>query len=370
MWKEFFKERCVLNSKHLGAIKHGVSWNTLAVGDATGEVLLRIEALLRRLRSMGDDELRMVWLPVKGRTKEWLQVAFSEYEGRHFLQLRLQEAYIMSLSYDERKSEPKTFALDNLTEMLTQIEGYLRAVVEGIEKDASGYNAYVEANLDPVCRKGYIPIRSFTAHCPLSVLEVDRKDEVLALLQDPPTPYKFDVMTLRTYRKIRRIAHEAVYGHMEGSDEEVLGLSSGIREMLSYDLDSPEAFEQWRKSYHYSHCFDVVYARVHLVPCQETDGVQLSLWTASGPYIPHFSKVLLGLTAAGYPPILGDVTHIQSILTETCRVRITSFPTHYMNRSDAPIECRLPFKSELGIKRYNELVRSVTWDPINQVLPV
>ena len=319
---------------------------------------------------MGDDELRMVWLPVKGRTKEWLQVACSEYEGRHFLQLRLQEAYIMSLSYDERKSEPETFALDYLTEMLTQIEGYLRAVVEGIEKDASGYNAYVEANLDPVCRKGYIPIRTFSAYCPLSVLEVDRKDEVLALLQDPPTPYKFDVMTLRTYRKIRRIAHEAVYGHMEGSDEEVLGLSSGIREMLSYDLDSPEAFEQWRKSYHYSHCFDVVYARVHLVPNQETDGVQLSLWTASGPYIPHFSKVLLGLTAAGYPPILGDVTHIQSILTETCRVRITSFPTHYMNRSDAPIECRLPFKSELGIKRYNELVRSVTWDPINQVLPV
>ena len=210
MWKDFFKERCVLNSKHLGAIKHGVSWNTLAVGGATGEALLRIEALLRRLRPMGDDELRMVWLPVKGRTKEWLQVACSEYEGRHFLQLRLQEAYIMSLSYDERKSEPETFALDYLTEMLTQIEGYLRAVVEGIEKDASGYNAYVEANLDPVCRKGYIPIRTFSAYCPLSVLEVDRKDEVLALLQDPPTPYKFDVMTLRTYRKIRRIAH--VYG--------------------------------------------------------------------------------------------------------------------------------------------------------------
>ena len=64
----------MLNSKHLGAIKHGVSWNTLAVGGATGEEMLRIEALLRRLRPMGDDELRMVWLPVKGRTivMRWL----------------------------------------------------------------------------------------------------------------------------------------------------------------------------------------------------------------------------------------------------------------------------------------------------------
>lgn len=372
MWKEFFKEHIALDHADLVCLQNCSSLEAQNVDAKEAEVLMRIVQLMRRLKPMGDDELRSVWLPVKSRRLYWLQVTSSEYQGCHFLKLRLQNAYHMLLYYSPNKTDRTAdmpYNTEMLLRLLTHLADCLALVVEGIEKDAAGYNAYVEDKLDPACRTGVIAKANLEPYCSLCHLEGIDKEKGLALLESPPAPYVFKEMTLRVYRKMRRIAHEAVFGEQKGDDADVLNCSPGVREMASYDLDSPDDFKKWEADRRIFHGLDVIYARVHLAPKLVDNGVELSLWTASVPFIEPFLKAALGLTAAGYPPRLEWASTVKRILSNDCGVRITPYPTHYMGAGDTPVECSMPGKSELGTKRFNELARLVEWDPIQAVLP-
>ena len=371
MREKWFTDKQFLDREDLNLIQNYSSLEMQEVSGEALEVLLRIEQLTRRLRPMGDDEQRWLWLPIPGKRRQWLQVVSSQYMDRHFLQLRLEEAYFLLLTNSKVMASERCQVWEaNIVPLLTHIEEYLSETISWIERETDRYNGYIEQQLNPVFRTGLIPHSQLEAYCPSSYLNGFDLEAAVALFKNPPKPYVYQQLTLREYRKIRRIAHEAVYGSCGGSDDEVLRYSTGIREMLDFNLDDPEDLKRWENRIASFHGLDVVYARVHLVPRSTPGGTVLSLWTHTIGFITAMIQVALKLTEAGYPPQLGDAEMITSILERKDRIRITTHPSYYLRSGDTYIEQQLPLKSELGTKRFNELVRSIQWDPIEKVLPL
>ena len=127
VWKTY---RRLLSRQDLRLIGQISSLEAVGVQGEALEVLLRIEQLLRRLRAVGDDERRMLWLPVEGRSVQWLRVVSSQYREDHYLQLRLDESSFSLLTSRKMQATRTVSEDDSLASLLLRLEGYVSRVVE------------------------------------------------------------------------------------------------------------------------------------------------------------------------------------------------------------------------------------------------
>ena len=143
-----------------------------------------------------------------------------------------------------------------------------------------------------------------------------------------------------------------------------------MQELKRYDLDSPEDFQAWQGAVVGFHGLDVIYARVQLAPYEAPGGVGLALLGNCSIYLSEQVELAMGLTAAGYPPLLDGADRILTILQEQDLIKITPHPSYYLSRGEALTEQRLPDRAELGTKAFNRLVKVIRWDPEVEVLPI
>ena len=272
---------------------HIRTYNGIIVDDASLEVMLRIEKTMQRLKVMGTDARRILWIEIKAPGKRnrfeetdtnenyWYQICSAHFKKFHYILISNREGKFISLQSakyigGERKVDVYYGAL---SEPLKKIEKYISALVDHICENPDEYNNYVEKNLPYSKRDGRIRRADLNRICPIyrtfenpqHVIDVICKYKLLSL-----TTYK--TMTLRTYMHVWRIAYEAYRTKDKGlpenkyqfdglTDEEIFRrYNNKGSEIEGLDLDSEEDFLKWYTNNRFFHCLDVAYARIHLLP--------------------------------------------------------------------------------------------------------
>ncbi len=368
--------------------------NGNVVDDASLEVMLRIEKEMHRLRGMGDDERRSLWIEIHlpgrryywGEDKRdrngniWYWISTGNYRGFHYMLLSDKHHKFIDLRSqpfvgDERNSEHR---YTDVLNPLLRLEEYVRAIVDAVCADPGEYNDYVEANLPYWKRHGTIKRSVLNGICPLyrRVDDPDAEIELLENIRKSPLTV-LEEMTLNVYMHYWRLAYVA-YRTLNDfepdspdeyeveSDREVFKYSSKGYNLDEYDLDSQEDFTKWEAANSSYHCFDVAYARIHLWPVREDDG----LWHFEISYnVGGYFRDILNIVRALYEQgiIVGIrywVDDALAQLREEDSVRISPCPNKYQE------EISLPTVGD-GVTRkmVNAIIRETVWDKEETVFP-
>ena len=202
----------------------GSHLDEIVIDDASLEVMLRIEKTMRRLKVMGIDARRTLWIEIKAPGKRyqeetpdnagnyWFQISTSHFKDFHYMLIgygRKRLIVLKNLAHvgGERKHHAW---YGHVEKSLLKLEAYINKLVDRICENPDEYNRYVEQHLPFSKRKGRIKRSALNKICPeyrtfenpQHVVNVFKKYKAL-----PMTSYK--EMTLRTYMHIWRIAYVA-----------------------------------------------------------------------------------------------------------------------------------------------------------------
>lgn len=368
--------------------------NGNVVDDASLEVMLRIGNEMRRLKVMGDDERRSLWLEIHlpgkryywGEDKRdrneniWYKLSTGNYRGFHYMLLsdrRHKSIDLRSQPFvgDERNPEHR---YTDVLKPLLRLEEYVRNIVDAVCADPDEYNNYVEANLPYWKKHGVIKRSVLNGICPLyrRVEDPEAEIELLEAVRDSPSTVLKE-MTLNVYMHYWRLTYVAYRTHNDfepdfpeeyvaKSDREVFKYSSKGYNLEGYDLDSQGDFIKWEKANSLYHCFDVAYARVHLWAVREESG----LWHFEMSYnVGGYFRDILNIVRALYEQgIIVGIRHwvddALAQLREEDTVRISPCPNKYQE------EISLPTVGD-GVTRkmVNAIIRETVWDKEEPVLP-
>lgn len=368
--------------------------NGNVVDDASLEVMLRIENEMRRLKVMGDDERRSLWLEIHlpgrryywGEDKRdrngnlWYRLSTGNYRGFHYMLLSDKRHKFIDLRSqpfvgDERNPEHR---YKDVFKPLLRLEEYVRNVVDAVCANPDEYNDYVETNL-PYWKKSEVIKRSvLNGICPLyrRVEDPEAEIELLEAVRDSQLTVVKE-MTLNAYMHYWRLAYVAYRTHNDfepdspdeyvaESDREIFKYSSKGYNLEEYDLDSQDDFIKWKKANTLYHCFDVAYARVHMWPVREDSG----LWHFEMSYnVGGYFRDILNIVRALYEQgiIVGIhywVDDALAKLREEDTVRISPCPNKYQEEISLPTvgDC-------VTRKMVNAIIRETVWDKEESVLP-
>lgn len=368
--------------------------NGNVVDDASLEVMLRIEKEMHRFKVMGDDERRTLWLEIHlpgrryywGEDKRdlngniWYWISTANYRGFHYLRLGDNHHRcidLRSLPYEGGVRKPERIYTD-VREPLLRLEKYVKEIVDAVCVAPEKYNEYIEKNLPYSKRHGKIRRSVLNDICTLyrRVEDPEAEVELLENVRKCPLTVLED-MTLNTYMHYWRLAYVAYrtrddvepnsvdeYANLD--DREVFRHSSKGYNIEEYDLDSQEDFIRWKDGNSLFHCLDVVYARIHLWPVREDDG----LWHFEITYnvCGYFHDVLNIVRALYEQGIIIGINHWADDALAQLRgediVRISPCPNKYQE------EISLPTVGD-GVKRkmVNAIIRETMWNKEELVLP-
>ncbi len=368
--------------------------NGNVVNDASLEVMLRIENEMRRLKVMGDDERRSLWLEIHlpgrryywGEDRRdrngnlWYRLSTGNYRGFHYMLLSDKRHKFIDLRSqpfvgDERNPEHR---YKDLLKPLLCLEEYVRNIVDAVCANPDEYNNYVEVNLPYRKKSGVIKRSVLNGICPLyrRVEDPEVEIELLEAVRDSQLTVLKE-MTLNVYMHYWRLAYVAYRTHKDfepdspdeyvaESDREVFRYSSKGYDLEGYDLDSQDDFIKWKKANSLYHCSDVAYARVHLWAVREDSG----LWHFEMSYnVGGYFRDILNIVRALYEQgIIVGIHHwvddALAQLREEDTVRISPCPNKYQE------EISLPTVGD-GVTRkmVNAIIREAVWDKEELVLP-
>lgn len=305
-------------TREISRLPESDCFNHTVVDEESCEVMYRIETLLGKLAPMGMDNMRCLWIetvrgdindwktyekwaededePTEEKWREdwlyeypneveWYEIVTRQYEQLH--SLIIDNNRIHSVNFDNQEDaygRKKAQYRYDFSEFLLKLESYLSSVVERIEENPDSYNEYVEKNLSYYHRKGTIKAKEWLKILPDSEMLVKGSDDIIKVLKSKPKQYPepmYESMTLRKYMHIWRIAYDAFHENIDWdwaepykadlsvTDEQMFEKSPKGREAFDYDLDSEKGFKEWWNENHMYHCYDIVYARVHLIPQEQ-----------------------------------------------------------------------------------------------------
>lgn len=377
-------------------------YNGVAPDDPSLEVMLRIEKTMQRLKVMGDDDRRILWIRLKSPDRYrygivddqkfyWCQLSTAQYEGRHYLILDNPDGWgnrlvLMSCHNASRLRNVPDYEVEVMDGLLL-LEEYVTALVDSICKNPDIYNAYVEKNLPYGLRKGRIRRADLTRLLPDYKIFKDARHAVDVLDRQQSLPlFTTERMTLRTYMHVWRIAYE---GYVNGNDwmseqrdisgmrdEEVFRrFSSKGRETEGLDLDSERVFEEWDDANSSFHNNDVAYARIHLWPVRNgefrdsrtdiPDGSWYFVLNYSvGGYSRDMINILDSLIGAGINVDSHSVERLRGMALETDFVSISPYPNKYHHTEEEGDEIFLPSRKPKSI------IKATEWYPQQRVEPM
>lgn len=375
--------------------------NGHVVDDATLDVMLRIEKTMQRLKVMGDDDRRILWIrikaPVRGRMSEvdtegfyWCQFLTAHYRNFHYLLLDNPTwSGFLDLRSAPNTSEKRENGQGiNLEKELLRLEEYVNALVENICSNPDEYNAYVEANLPYSQREGRIRRSDLNRILP-TYRTFDNPRHVIDVLNhnnSQPIWYS-DTMTLRIYMRVWRIAYNAYRTAMDSSNiwetdenknqsdlEVFMQHNSKGHEVEGLDLDSELDFTKWYEENSMYHCHDVAYARIHLSVSRKgkwSEGVDVpdnacffTLSYSVYGYSAGFVTILEALLNAGYNVKVSNADRLRRIAEETDFVGITLNPNKYAHDETVGNEIHLPDRCR------RRIIKAAEWYPQPKVGPL
>ena len=368
--------------------------NGNVVDDASLEVMLRIEKEMHRLKVMGDDERRSLWIEIHlpgkryywGEDKRdrngniWYWISTGNYRGFHSLLLGDNHHRCVDLRSQPFVGEQRNpeYIYTDVHKPLLRLEEYVRAIVDAVCMAPDKYNEYVEENLPYWKRHGTIRRSVLNGICPLyrRVENPETEVELLENVRNSPLTV-LNEMTLNTYMHYWRLAYvayrtrddfepDSAEKYADSDDREVFRRSSKEYNLDGYNLDSQDDFIKWKTENSSCHCHDVAYARIHLWPVREDDG----LWHFEISYnVGGYFRDILNIVRALYEQgiIVGIrywVDDALAQLREEDSVRISPCPNKYQE------EISLPTVGD-GVTRkmVNAIIRATVWDKEEAVFP-
>ena len=365
------------------------------VDDESLEVMLRIEKTMQRLKVMGSDDRRYLWIELQApEDKEewdddvdvnghvWYEFLTANYKGFHYLIMSNRSWRLVDLRSAHHVGAERTqeTCFHDVKKPLLVLEKYVTGIVDSIVENADAYNDYVEQHLPYEKRDGTIKRSVLYSICP-TYREFKNPQHYLDVINAMKAKElsQFKQMTLRIYMRHWRIAYEAYtmqkdYEPVSNdvfkdiSDEEMFSrYSSKGREINGLDLDSEGDFIKWEKENSSYHCNDVAYARIHLWTEHDDNG----LW--------HFT---LGFNVTGF---LSDTLHIVETflyhnigidishfadetiakLSEEDEVTITPLPNKYAEEMWLPSPCE-----NITEELVQEVIRHTKWVPQAKAEPL
>lgn len=372
--------------------------NGVVIDDASLEVMLRIEKTMQRLKVMGSDARRILWIEIKApgkRNREefadandnyWYQVCSAHYKDFHYMLIGNAEGRLISLQNRasiKGKRKPDAWYGD-VSKPLERIERYIKKLVDCICENPDEYNNYVEDHLPYSKREGKIKRSMLNRICPeyrtfddpQHVVDVIKKYEAL-----PMTNY--DKMTLRTYIHVWRIAYVAYQtkdyyipkpmSDFEGlSDMEIFrSCKKRGHEIEEMDLDSEEAFVEWEKENSLYHCMEVAYARILMSPVKEEGHWYFSLYYSIYGYTKDVFNIIESLWQEGIRVKCNHaMTRMLRYAQETDYVGIAPISNPRAYNDVIGNEIILPIEEEDSAQQVAEIISAAKWKKQIKVRPI
>ena len=379
--------------REIPVFQYDDAWQILARGDrlnglvidaGSEEVMLRIEKTMSRLKVMGDDDRRFLWIwaQVNKREREWLQVLTAHYNDFHYLILGDNRSEMAVLQNAESIYSNEEKYREDVKEPLLALETHVKAVVDWVCEAPEEYHAYVERYLPYDKRNGDIPRKVFYSIDPEWH---DGKDDerLIRGLEEvkAAAPSEFDSITLRTYITVwsaaYRILSQIRYDERDKGYERKLlhdaQTMDDIELFMEYDskgqeieglnLDSQEDYEKWRKANCGFHCMDVSYARIHLSPWRENESESYRFHLNFGVYgfYDEVAEIAIALHKQGITLKVDEIDSILKILRQEDMVGFRPHPDKYMNRDGVTNQVWLPHIGDVTREVYWKIIKSTKW---------
>lgn len=369
--------------------------NGVIVDGGSSEVMLRIEACMARLKVMGDDNARILWVRAirNERKSEWLRVGIFRNKYALYMVLgegRFKRAILIDAGSDDCSNKV------NLTKPLLALENHIEALVDWICDNPTEYNTYVRQYLPYSLRSGNISRKVLASIDPSWGIAEDAEVKLQKILKiKATTPREYEKKTLRNYISVWSSAyrifveknaelHEDDRYKQELLEEcrtmDDLALfrthNSKGREIDGLDLDSEADYEHWYEENSSFHCFDVVYARIHLGFVGEGEWrnqhapFHLAMWFGVSGYWDDVMAIAIGLYERGIHLRYNEIDDIIELLRGEDMIGFRPWPDHYMNRDGVKVQAFLPKARDVGRETYWRIIKATAWEEIPFVSPV
>ena len=417
-----------LNASHLEALGESRHWEIVIDGDML-ERLVEIQHRFERLAAMGDDEYRGFYIEVPRPTpEEWgdceASIADGEYESKEEY-LRDWELsnprktvwyHVSSAMYRENRTIQFTdrkhsyFTIANYSRYTNRVDNnfpnewqrdflaklalYFHKLIDAILQDPKGFNDYVANHLPYQQRDGKIARKEFNRIEPRFKIEVEDETTAIKALEDSVCKNfgrPLDTMTIRSYCKYYRIAHEAYDQYFKKFDttRKKRTLPNGVPLELQdvayynmvkfcdlqdkYDLDSETDFNKFASD-HYG---ELGLSRLNVLASDfDSLGWRIIVSNSYSVYVDVAVEVATALYKSGVPLEIHDAGKLLRILKEEDHVKLIPYTFHdYMGHHEEGTVYQLPWEYEcmnseenvLSLEQYHEIISLAEWDEIEKV---
>lgn len=401
----------------------------IVVDNDTLEMLVKLQEQFARLEEMGDDEYRGFYIELPRPTpEEWgdceASIVDGEYESkeeylRDWELLNPRETvwyHVSSARYRENRTIQFTdrkhsyFTIANYSryinrvgnnfpnewqrDFLAKLALYFHKLIDAIIQDPKGFNDYVANHLPYQQRDGKIARKELNRIEPRFKIEVEDETTAIKALEDSVCKNfgrPLDTMTIRSYCKYYRIAHEAYDRYFERFDttQKKRTLPNGVPLELQdvtyynmvkfcdlqdkYNLDSETDFNKFASD-HYG---ELGLSRLNVLASDfDSPGWRIIVSNSYSAYVDVAVEVATALYKSGVPLEIHDAGKLLRILKEEDHVKLIPYTFHdYMGHHEEGTVYQLPWEYEcmdseenvLSLKQYHEIISLAEWDEIEKV---
>ena len=401
----------------------------IVVDNDTLKMLVKLQEQFARLEKMGDDEYRGFYIELLRPTpEEWgdceASIADGEYESKEEY-LRDWELsnprktvwyHVSSAMYRENRTIQFTdrkhsyFTIANYSRYTNRVDNnfpnewqrdflaklalYFHKLIDAILQDPKGFNDYVANHLPYQQRDGKIARKEFNRIEPRFKIEVEDETTAIKALEDSVCKNfgrPLDTMTIRSYCKYYRIAHEAYDQYFKKFDttRKKRTLPNGVPLELQdvayynmvkfcdlqdkYDLDSETDFNKFASD-HYG---ELGLSRLNVLASDfDSLGWRIIVSNSYSVYVDVAVEVATALYKSGVPLEIHDAGKLLRILKEEDHVKLIPYTFHdYMGHHEEGTVYQLPWEYEcmnseenvLSLEQYHEIISLAEWDEIEKV---
>lgn len=401
----------------------------IVVENDTLEMLVKLQKQFARLEEMGNDEYRGFYIELPRPTpEEWgdceASIADGEYDSveefiRDWELSNPKETvwyHVSSARYKENRTIQFTdrkhsyFTIANYSrdangigncfpnkwqrDFFVKLSLYLQKLIDAIIQDPEGFNDYVANHLPYPQRNGRIARKEFNRIEPRFKIEVEDEKTAIKALEDSSGKdfgRPLDTMTIRSYCKYYRIAHEAYERYFERFDTKRKKRplpNEGPLEMQDvayynmikfcvlqdkYNLDSETDFKKFASD-HYG---ELGLSRLNILASDfDNPGWRIIVSNSYSAYVDVAVEVATALYKSGVPLEIYDADKLLRILKEEDHVKLIPYAFHdYMGHHEEGSVYQLPWEYEcmdskencLSLKQYLEIISLAEWDEIDKV---
>ena len=279
-------------------------------------------------------------------------------------------------------------------DFLAKLVLYLQKLIDAIIQYPEGFNDYVANHLPYQQRDGKIARKEFNRIEPRFKIAVeDEKTAIKALENSICKNFErpLETMTIRSYCKYYRIAHEAYDRYFERFDttRKKRAIPNGMPLELQdvayynmvkfcdlqdkYDLDSETDFNKFASD-HYG---ELGLSRLNVLASDfDSPGWRIIVSNSYSAYADVAVEVATALYKYGAPLEIHDAAKLLRILKEDDHVKLIPYTFHdYMGHHEEGTVYQLPWEYEcmdseenvLSLKQYHEIISLAEWDEIEKV---